>query len=104
MKKFFIGRSPITTIAGFILAALLSLNQAGAEGAQNWQDYIVPAAIAVFGRMAGDNNKRPPLPPLPMPDSPELPEFPVQPATFRRRGREHRQRRNSNGRFVAATS
>lgn len=66
MKKFLIGHSPITTIAGFIISALTAITQAGSQGAHNWKDYIIPAAIAIFGRLAGDdaNNKSQALLPL----------------------------------------
>ncbi len=103
MKKLLIGRSPLTTIAGFILAALLSIHQVATEGAHNWQDFILPAAIALFGRMAADDNKRPPLPPFPAP-APGVPDLPPTLATnFLRRGKQQAQPRSRNGRFARST-
>ncbi len=89
MKKLLIGRSPLTTIAGYVLAVLLTVHQMGIAGTHKWQDFILPAAIALFGRMAADDsNKRPPLPPLPMPlpEEPAIP--PVISTAFQRCGRE----------------
>ncbi|MBS1629534.1 MAG: hypothetical protein JST27_05705 [Bacteroidetes bacterium] len=105
MKKLFIGRSPLTTVVGYLLAALMGIHQAGAAGAHNWQDFLLPASIALLGRLSSDDsNRRPPLPPLP-PVLP-LPEEPVMPpaiatTAFRRRGREHKQKRGRNGQFAA---
>lgn len=103
MKRFLIGRSPFTTLAGFILAVLLSIHQVATTGAHKWQDFILPAAIAVFGRIAGDDNKRPPLPPLPIP-APGTPDIPPALATnFLRRGRQHSQTRHRDGRFARSS-
>lgn len=103
MKKLLIGRSPLTTVAGYLVAILMSVHQVTGTGPQGWQDILLPAAIALFGRIAGDDNKQPPLPPIPQP----LPEEPVLPPTmstaFQRRGREHQQKRGRNGRFAPAT-
>lgn len=102
MKKLLIGRSPLTTIAGYLLAALMSISQVSATGVHNWKDILLPASIALLGRLSSDDsNKRPPLPPLPTP----LPAEPLVPSVsttaFQRRGREHKQKRGSNGRFTA---
>lgn len=107
MKKLFIGRSPLTTITGYLLAALMSIHQAGMAGAHNWQDFLLPASIALLGRLSSDDsNKRPPLPPLPpallLPEEPIIPSA-ISTTAFQRRGREHRQKRSHNGRFAPQT-
>lgn len=98
MKKLFIGRSPLTTIAGYLVAILTGLHQASASGSHQWQDYLLPAAIALFGRFAGDEkNQQPPTPSDAPAAEDVLPESTS--TSFQRRGKEHRQPRGSNGRF-----
>lgn len=103
MKHLLVGRSPLTTIAGYLVAILTGIHQANASGLLNWQDFLLPAAIALFGRLAGDEKKRfpPASSPCPLPESPTTPTN--EPTDFLRRGRSHRQRRGSNGQFVPAT-
>ena len=56
MKRFFIGCAPLTSIAGYIVAALLVIRDLQAAGVPHqWQDYILPVAIALFGRLAADD-------------------------------------------------
>ncbi len=105
MKHLLVGRSPLTTIAGYLVAILTGIHQANAIGGlHNWQDFLLPAAIALFGRIAGDEKKKcPPAPDSsPVPDSPILPV--TKPADFLRRGRQHRQRRAGNGQFVPSVA
>ncbi|MBS1616232.1 MAG: hypothetical protein JST06_08970 [Bacteroidetes bacterium] len=81
----------------------MSIHQASAAGAHNWHDFLLPASLALLGRLSSDDsNKRPPLPPLPspLPDEPNIPT--TLPAAFQRRGREHRQKRSRNGQFASA--
>lgn len=101
MKHLLIGRSPLTTIAGYLVAILTGIHQANATGGlHNWQDFLLPAAIALFGRIAGDEKKRCPPATMPSPfhDAPK-PQL-TKPTDFLRRGRQHRQRRGGNGQFV----
>lgn len=100
LKQFFIGRSPLTTIAGYIVAIATGIAQAHPGGMPRWQELILPAAIALFGRIAGDDKRKDP------PAAPAVPEPVPTPPTapdrgFLRRGREHRQGRHRNGRFAA---
>lgn len=105
MKHFFIGRSPLTSIAGYILAILLGIHEAGLTGSHQWQDYLLPAAIALFGRLAGDDRRKPPTPPFsPVTTQVENVDEETTPVTFQRRGRQHKQQRNSNGRFGHAVA
>lgn len=99
--KFLVGRSPLTTLAGCIVAVLTGIHQMSETGAHNWQDYLLPAAIALFGRLAADDGgkrSKPPLP-FPAPDETGLPT-PEAPSTFLRRGKMQRQGRGRNGRFA----
>ena len=101
MKHLLVGRSPLTTIAGYLVAILTSIHQANATGGlHNWEDFLLPAAIALFGRIAGDDKRKcPPAPEnSPLPDEPKLPI--AKTTDFLRRGRQHRQRRGHNGQFV----
>lgn len=105
MKHLLVGRSPLTTIAGYLVAILTGVYQAGAGGSHSWQDLLLPAAIALFGRLAGDEKRKcpPASMPSPLPEVPNLPPA-TPPVNFLRRGREHRQRRNKNGQFAALTA
>ncbi len=105
MTNVLIGRSPLTTIAGYILAILTGIHQAGTPGAHNWQDFLLPAAIALFGRLAADDRRKKPSAPAPslVPDAPEL-QPDTEPASFLRRGRQQRQKRSSDGRFAPAVA
>lgn len=100
MKKLLIGCSPLTTISGYILAILTGVHQAGATGS-NWQDYLLPAALALFGRLAGDDKSNPPSPPVPslVPDNPEA-QTEDEATSFLRRGKRQRQKRSRNGQFA----
>lgn len=51
------GRSPRTTIFGIIMAVLLVIDQEQASGIESWKDLILPVAIAVFGRLTGDDRR-----------------------------------------------
>jgi hypothetical protein len=65
MKRYFIGCSPLTSISGYIVAALLVIRDVRLAGATRWQDYILPVAIALFGRLAADDrNGNTPAPPM----------------------------------------
>lgn len=101
MKNVLVGRSPLTTIAGYLVAILTAVYQSGAGGTHNWQDLLLPAAIALFGRIAGDEKKKYP-PEAPSPALPQVPDLPpvIKPTDFLRRGKQHRQRRGRNGQFV----
>ena len=105
MKNFLIGRSPLTTIAGYLVAIITAVAQVHPNGVPNWQELILPAAIALFGRIAGDDtrNEPPAMPPIAEPVPTEPPVAPDR--SFLRRGKEHRQARQRNGRFamLAAT-
>lgn len=103
MKHLLVGRSPLTTIAGYLVAILTAVHQAGAGGTHNWQDFLLPAAIALFGRLAGDEKKKCPPPSA----EPELPNpvdlpAPTVPVDFLRRGKQQRQRRGRNGQFASS--
>lgn len=57
MKNVFLGSSPATTIAGFVLAGLYAF-QASFKPEMKWYDWAVPVAIAIFGRMvAGESTE-----------------------------------------------
>jgi hypothetical protein len=105
MKHLLIGRSPLTTIAGYLVAILTAIYQARAAGLHNWLDLLLPAAIALFGRLAGDERKNcpPPSAPPALPKSVDLPPATI-PADFLRRGRQHRQRRGRNGQFAPSVA
>lgn len=104
MKKLLIGCSPLTTISGYILAILTGVHQAGATGS-NWQDYLLPAALALFGRLAGDDRSTPPSAqvPSPVPNYPET-QTEDEGTSFFRRGKRQRQKRSRNGQFAPAIS
>lgn len=105
MKQFLIGRSPLTSIAGYILAMLTGIHEMGTPGSHHWQDYLLPAALALFGRLAADDKGNPPGAPAPspVPDSPELPTE-TEGTSFLRRGRQQRQKRNHNGQFAPSVA
>ena len=56
MKRFLIGHSPLTTIAGYILSILIVVEQLQQKGIDDWRHWIVPIAIAIFGRIVGDDH------------------------------------------------
>lgn len=58
MKRFLIGHSPFTTLAGYVLSALLIIQQLQDKGVTDWHQMILPVAIAIFGRIAGDDHPR----------------------------------------------
>lgn len=101
MKHLLVGRSPLTTIAGYLVAIMTGIHQSGAAGSHNWQDWLLPAAIALFGRLAGDDKrKNPPASPA-LPEPADLP-MPSMPTDFLRRGKQQRQRRGRNGQFASS--
>lgn len=56
MKKL-LGGNPLTTLAGIGLAALYAIQEAQTNGITDWKQWLVPVAIVVLGRLAGDSNK-----------------------------------------------
>lgn len=60
-------------MAGYIVAALIVIRDMQAAGvAYQWQDYILPVAICLFGRLAADDL---------------IPHKPVAKPTIRRRSK-----------------
>jgi hypothetical protein len=55
--KSILGNSPITTIAGFILAGLLVAQQMLQEGVTDWWRIALAVGIAILGRVSADDNK-----------------------------------------------
>ncbi|MFX1704606.1 hypothetical protein PV783_11665 [Chitinophaga sp. CC14] len=51
------GKSSLTSIAGYIVAGLLVVQEMQKAGETNWISIAIAAAIAVLGRVAGDANK-----------------------------------------------
>lgn len=70
MLNLLIGRNPLTTIAGYVVAVLTAIHESAASGAHGWQSFLLPVAIALFGRLAADGNKKdsPPDPPSEIPE------------------------------------
>jgi hypothetical protein len=56
LKEIFIGRNPLTTIAGAVLAGVMALQTALSTNPTHWYDWVIPVTIAVLGRVAGDTN------------------------------------------------
>ncbi len=57
MKQIIFGDNPLTTIAGYILAGLYAMQTAMSAGPTPWYNIVIPVAIAIFGRVAGDTGK-----------------------------------------------
>jgi hypothetical protein len=55
--KSILGNSPITTIAGFILAGLLVAQQMLQEGVTDWWRIALAVGIAILGRVSADDQK-----------------------------------------------
>ncbi|MEZ2446134.1 hypothetical protein AB6805_30675 [Chitinophaga sp. RCC_12] len=51
------GKSSLTSIAGYIVAGLLVVQEMQKAGETNWISIAIAAAIAVLGRVSGDANK-----------------------------------------------
>lgn len=101
MKKFFIGRSPLTSIAGYVLAIVTGIAEASSAGAHCWKDFLLPVSLALFGRLTADDSNNGGQPPLlsPFQLAPDEP-LPEDSTLFIRRGRMQRQRRKRNGQFA----
>lgn len=56
MKNFFLGSNPRTSYVGYILAGLYALQTALKAQPAHWYDVLIPVALAVFGRIAGDSS------------------------------------------------
>jgi hypothetical protein len=56
MKKI-LGSSPLSTITGYLLAGLYAYQLANQAGTVSWQQWAIPVAIAILGRVSGDASK-----------------------------------------------
>ena len=56
LKEIFVGKNPLTTITGALLAGLLALQTASSTNPIHWYDWALPVCIAILGRVAGDTN------------------------------------------------
>lgn len=52
-----LGKSSITSIIGYIIAALLAIDELTKAGETDWKKILFAAAIAVFGRASADSKK-----------------------------------------------
>lgn len=57
MKNFFLGKSPLTTIAGYALAGLYVAKDYLEKGETNKLTIGIGIAIAILGRITADANK-----------------------------------------------
>jgi hypothetical protein len=103
MKKLFLGHSPLTTLSGYIVSILYVVKDLNTAGTHNWQDYLLPAAVALLGRLSKDDRNSRPQPPLIAPSKVEDQVLSTsKPGCFFRRGKEHKQNRGRNGRFATS--
>jgi hypothetical protein len=56
MKKIFIGSSPVSSIAGYALAALMIIQDMTSAGETNWTKIAIAVLIAVLGRVVKDSD------------------------------------------------
>jgi hypothetical protein len=56
LKQIFVGKNPLTTITGALLAGALALQAALSTNPTHWYDWALPVGIAILGRVAGDSN------------------------------------------------
>jgi hypothetical protein len=56
MKKVFIGSSPASTIAGYVLAALMIVQDMTTHGETNWTQIAIAVGIAVLGHIVKDSD------------------------------------------------
>jgi hypothetical protein len=54
MKSFFFGKSPVTSIIGYIIAGLTVMNDLMTAGETNGWKIGLAVAMAVLGRVAAD--------------------------------------------------
>jgi hypothetical protein len=54
MKQIFLGKNPLTTIAGYLLAGLVAAKQLLSEGTTEWYNIALAVGIAILGRVAAD--------------------------------------------------
>lgn len=55
MKNFFIGKNPITSITGYLLAGLTIANDLYMNSERDLWKYVFAVGIAVLGRVSADS-------------------------------------------------
>lgn len=60
MNKLFstiLGKSPLTSILGFVAAAVIILQEQLESGVSDWKTIAIAILVGVFGRVTADSNK-----------------------------------------------
>ncbi|MBV7529049.1 hypothetical protein [Chitinophaga sp. sic0106] len=58
MKQLILGKSPITSILGYVAAGIMIIQTSLDSGETNWLNIAVAVALGLLGRKAGDSSKR----------------------------------------------
>lgn len=57
MKSLFLGSSPLTSIAGYLLAGLTTADALLKGGETDWRKIGIAVSIAILGRVCADANQ-----------------------------------------------
>ena len=55
MKKIFLGSSPLSSVAGYVMAGLVVVNEMFTHGETNWRKIGIGAVMAILGRIVADS-------------------------------------------------
>lgn len=64
MNKLFstiLGKSPVTSILGYVAAAVIILQEQLESGVTDWKTIAIAVFVGIFGRVSGDSKKVKPM-------------------------------------------